>query len=189
MRVPLTVRACFWRRVGAALSSPFAVRARRRRRRHMYAVIGRVKLKPGHEQESLAMIEERGVAMVRGFPAPVAASGRAPSTTANSFNALSGSSTTKQALGPPKPSIRRCERCPTRRQRSSAWTCARSLDRRHEAARVHRPHAQGPFRNIGTGRKSSHRSNTPGVRRRGDRFTPFRGRENAAELSHCRCDA
>jgi hypothetical protein len=33
----------------------------------MYAVIGRVKIKPGHEQETLVMIEERGVAMVRGF--------------------------------------------------------------------------------------------------------------------------
>jgi antibiotic biosynthesis monooxygenase (ABM) superfamily enzyme len=34
----------------------------------MYAVIGRVKIKPGHEQETLAMIHNRGVAMVRGFP-------------------------------------------------------------------------------------------------------------------------
>jgi antibiotic biosynthesis monooxygenase (ABM) superfamily enzyme len=34
----------------------------------MYAVIGRVRIKPGHEDESLAMIEQRGVAMVRGFP-------------------------------------------------------------------------------------------------------------------------
>jgi antibiotic biosynthesis monooxygenase (ABM) superfamily enzyme len=34
----------------------------------MYAVIGRVRIKPGHEEESLAMIEQRGVALVRGFP-------------------------------------------------------------------------------------------------------------------------
>ena len=34
----------------------------------MYAVIGRVKIKPGHEQETLAMIEKGGVAMVSGFP-------------------------------------------------------------------------------------------------------------------------
>ena len=34
----------------------------------MYAVIGRVKIKPGHEQETLAMIEKGGVAMVNGFP-------------------------------------------------------------------------------------------------------------------------
>jgi len=34
----------------------------------MYAVIGRVKIKPGHEQETLAMIEEGGVSMVNGFP-------------------------------------------------------------------------------------------------------------------------
>ena len=34
----------------------------------MYAVIGRVKIKPGHEHETLAMIEEGGVAMVNGFP-------------------------------------------------------------------------------------------------------------------------
>lgn len=34
----------------------------------MYAVIGRVKIKPGHEDETLAMIDERGVPMVNGFP-------------------------------------------------------------------------------------------------------------------------
>jgi antibiotic biosynthesis monooxygenase (ABM) superfamily enzyme len=33
-----------------------------------YAVIGRVTIKPGHEQETLAMIESGGVAMVNGFP-------------------------------------------------------------------------------------------------------------------------
>jgi antibiotic biosynthesis monooxygenase (ABM) superfamily enzyme len=34
----------------------------------VYAVIGSVKIKPGHEQETLAMIEQGGVAMLRGFP-------------------------------------------------------------------------------------------------------------------------
>jgi len=34
----------------------------------MHAVIGRVMIKPGYEQETLAMIEQRGVAMVQGFP-------------------------------------------------------------------------------------------------------------------------
>ena len=34
----------------------------------MYAVIGRVMIKPGHEEETLKMIGERGVAMVKGFP-------------------------------------------------------------------------------------------------------------------------
>jgi len=34
----------------------------------MFAVIGRVRIKPGHEEETLAMIESRGVAMVQGFP-------------------------------------------------------------------------------------------------------------------------
>ena len=34
----------------------------------MYAVIGRVKIKPGHEQETLAMIDDGGIAMVNGFP-------------------------------------------------------------------------------------------------------------------------
>ena len=33
----------------------------------MYAVIGRVKIKPGHEQDTLAMIEQGGIAMVNGF--------------------------------------------------------------------------------------------------------------------------
>jgi len=34
----------------------------------MYAVIGRVKIKPGHEQDALAMIDGGGVAMVNGLP-------------------------------------------------------------------------------------------------------------------------
>lgn len=34
----------------------------------MYAVIGSVKIKPGHEQKSLAMIDQGGVAMLNGFP-------------------------------------------------------------------------------------------------------------------------
>jgi hypothetical protein len=34
----------------------------------MYAVIGRVKIKPGHEQGTLAMIDGGGVAMVNGLP-------------------------------------------------------------------------------------------------------------------------
>ena len=34
----------------------------------MYAVIGRVKIKAGHEQETLAMIDDGGVAMVNGLP-------------------------------------------------------------------------------------------------------------------------
>jgi hypothetical protein len=34
----------------------------------MYAVIGSVKIKPGHEQETLAMIEQGGIAMVNGLP-------------------------------------------------------------------------------------------------------------------------
>jgi hypothetical protein len=34
----------------------------------MHALIGRVKIKPGHEEETLAMIDEHGVGMVRGMP-------------------------------------------------------------------------------------------------------------------------
>ena len=34
----------------------------------MYAVIGQVTIKPGHEQETLAMIEGGGIAMLNGFP-------------------------------------------------------------------------------------------------------------------------
>ncbi len=33
----------------------------------MYAVIGRVKIKPGHEEETLAMIETVGVSMLNGL--------------------------------------------------------------------------------------------------------------------------
>ena len=34
----------------------------------MYAVIGRVRIKEGHEEETLAMIDRGGVAMVSGLP-------------------------------------------------------------------------------------------------------------------------
>ena len=33
----------------------------------MYALVGRVKIKPGHEEQTLAMIGEHGVEMVRGM--------------------------------------------------------------------------------------------------------------------------
>ena len=33
----------------------------------MYAVIGRVKIKPGHEEETLSMIAEHGVQMIQGM--------------------------------------------------------------------------------------------------------------------------
>jgi heme-degrading monooxygenase HmoA len=39
----------------------------------MYAVIGRVTIKPGHEEETRAMIGERGVPMLQGMPGFVAA--------------------------------------------------------------------------------------------------------------------
>jgi hypothetical protein len=34
----------------------------------MYAVVGRVKIKLGHERETLAMIEAHGVSMLNGLP-------------------------------------------------------------------------------------------------------------------------
>jgi hypothetical protein len=34
----------------------------------MHAVIGKVEIKPGHEEETLAMIQERGVPMLQGMP-------------------------------------------------------------------------------------------------------------------------
>ena len=33
----------------------------------MYALVGRVRIKPGHEEQTLAMIGEHGVEMVRGM--------------------------------------------------------------------------------------------------------------------------
>jgi len=33
----------------------------------MYAVIGRVRIKPGHEDETLAMIQQHGIVMVQGM--------------------------------------------------------------------------------------------------------------------------
>jgi hypothetical protein len=33
----------------------------------MYAVIGRVKIKPGHEEQSRSILAERGVAMIQGM--------------------------------------------------------------------------------------------------------------------------
>jgi hypothetical protein len=37
-------------------------------------VIGRVKIKPGHEDETLAMVAEHGVAMLHGLPGSSGAS-------------------------------------------------------------------------------------------------------------------
>jgi hypothetical protein len=34
----------------------------------MHAVVGRVKIKPGHEDETQAMIQNGGIAMVQGMP-------------------------------------------------------------------------------------------------------------------------
>jgi hypothetical protein len=39
----------------------------------MYALVGRVKIKPGHEEQTLAMIAERGVPMVREMAGSVGA--------------------------------------------------------------------------------------------------------------------
>jgi hypothetical protein len=37
----------------------------------MHALIGRVTIKPGHEDETLDMIEQHGVPMVRGMPGAI----------------------------------------------------------------------------------------------------------------------
>jgi hypothetical protein len=37
----------------------------------MHAVVGRVKIKPGYEDETLAMISQYGVAMVQGMPGSI----------------------------------------------------------------------------------------------------------------------
>jgi hypothetical protein len=39
----------------------------------MHAVIGKVKIKPGHEDETQAMIASHGVAMIQGMPGSIAA--------------------------------------------------------------------------------------------------------------------
>jgi hypothetical protein len=49
----------------------------------MYAVIGRVKIHSGHEDETLSMIVDGGVAMVRACPARPAGTGREPSPDGN----------------------------------------------------------------------------------------------------------
>ena len=64
----------------------------------MYAVIGRVKIKPGHEQETLAMIEKSGVAMVSGFPVRVAVIGRTQLMVKTSSSTRSGCSMAKRVL-------------------------------------------------------------------------------------------
>ena len=37
----------------------------------MYAVIGRVKIKPGHEDETAAMVTDRGVPMLKAMPGSI----------------------------------------------------------------------------------------------------------------------
>jgi hypothetical protein len=52
---------------GLAYRRPFSRPAGNDGEGSVYAVIGRVKIKPGSEDETLAMIEKGGVAMVKGI--------------------------------------------------------------------------------------------------------------------------
>ncbi len=48
----------------------------------MYAVIGRVRIHPGHEDETQAMITDGGIGMVQALAVPRVATGRGASPTA-----------------------------------------------------------------------------------------------------------
>ena len=83
----------------------------RRMKAGMYAVIGRVKIKPGHEQETLAMIEKGGVAMVSGFPGSRGGYWARAVMVKTSSSTRSGCSMAKRVLALQRRHIRCCARC------------------------------------------------------------------------------
>ena len=96
---------------------------------HMYALIGRVQIKQGHEEETAVMAREHGPALVQGWPGARARIGRAPSRWRRADPALSGSSRLKRTRARPRRSSTRSGRCRKRPLFSSASTSARSPPR------------------------------------------------------------
>ena len=94
----------------------------------VYALIGRVEIKPGHEDETLNMLRDGGVSMLRahgGVNRRVLGSpGRSGFRTASS-STPSGSLTLRPTLEAPRRHFSRYAKCPTLPRRSSVWTCAR----------------------------------------------------------------
>jgi hypothetical protein len=93
----------------------------------MYAVIGRVKIKPGHEDQTLAMVQEHGVAMLRG----IAESARGywsrcmEDDDTTSCSTRSGSSTPRSTHERRKQPSTRSASFPKRPRHSSGSMCAR----------------------------------------------------------------
>ena len=109
----------------------------------MYAVIGRVKIKPDHADETRLMIGERGVAMLKGMDgsiegywAPTVDSGDIIQHSVWLFdteeNARSAEATFNTLRG-----------CPTHQRSSSASTCARSSARLGRSLAVAAPRRPG----------------------------------------------
>lgn len=100
----------------------------------MHAVIGRVKIKLGHEDETRAMIASHGIAMVQGMSG---SSGGYWSRSADDGHLVQYSfwlfDTEETRELPRRPSTRFAT-CPKHPRRSSAWMCARSSDRRRGRA-------------------------------------------------------
>ena len=97
----------------------------------MHAVIGRVKIKPGREDETLAMIGERGVAMLKGMAGSAGgywARAVEGELVQHSFWLFD---TEEDARARRRPSTRSAT-CPMRQRRSSASTFARSSGRRRK---------------------------------------------------------
>ena len=79
----------------------------------MHAVIGRVTIKPGHEDETLAMIDHHGVGMLQGMAGSEGAIGRGRSSTVISSNTPSGCSRERRTRWPLRRPSTRSATCRT----------------------------------------------------------------------------
>jgi hypothetical protein len=90
----------------------------------MFAVIGRVKIQPGQEEATLAMIAESGVAMVQGMAGSEGGIGRGRWQTTERSSIRSGFSIRRRTYGLLRPRLRDSVTCRTHPRRSSALTFA-----------------------------------------------------------------
>ncbi len=97
----------------------------------MYAVIGRVKIKPGHEDETRAMIADQGVAMLQGMSGTSGGywsrSIDGEDLVQHSFWLFDTEENAEKRGGDLQHPAATCRRRP---RPTSAWMCARSSDRR-----------------------------------------------------------
>ena len=109
----------------------------------MYVVVGRVEIKPGHEDETRLMIENGGIDMVRGMPGSGAGYwARGVDFSDRVQHSFWLFDTEEDARASPREHPAHFATCLRRRLRSSALTSARSSDRHSQGARCPLAHRQ-----------------------------------------------